>query len=121
MRTSRWIRTYMRTTYRSAAALLLAFAAHAQAAETYPSRPIRLIIPSARSTSNDIVARIIAPRHTEALGQAVVVDNRPGAGGVVGAELVAQGQPDGHTLLMGSPGPLIVNPLLLPKLSYQPR
>jgi tripartite-type tricarboxylate transporter receptor subunit TctC len=96
-------------------------AAPISAAEAYPTRPIRLIIPFGPGASNDIVARIIAPRMSEGLGQAVVVDNRTGAGGIVAAELVAQAQPDGHTALMGSPGPLVVNPLLMPKLSYNPQ
>ena len=89
--------------------------------EAYPVRPIRLIIPFGPGASNDIVARIIAPRLSESLGQSVVVDNRTGAGGIVAAELVAQAQADGHTALMGSPGPLVVNPLLITKLSYNPQ
>ena len=103
------------------AAFAFGYAAPASAAEAYPTRPIRLIIPFGPGASNDIVARIIAPRMSEGLGQSVVVDNRTGAGGIVAAELVAQAQPDGHTALMGSPGPLVVNPLLMPKLSYNPR
>jgi len=113
--------TTLRFAFPLCAAIACVAFVRSEAADGYPSRPIRLIIPFASGSSNDIVARIIAPRLSDALGQSVVVDNRPGAGGVVGAELVAQAQPDGHTLLMGSPGPLIVNPLLLPKLSYQPR
>jgi tripartite-type tricarboxylate transporter receptor subunit TctC len=114
------LKTSLRIALRVCASLLGASTLNLYAADSYPSRPIRLIIPFASGASNDIVARIIAPRLSDALGQSVVVDNRPGAGGVVGAELVAQAQPAGHTLLMGSPGPLIVNPLLLPKLSYAP-
>jgi tripartite-type tricarboxylate transporter receptor subunit TctC len=102
-------------------ALALAHSAPVSPADDYPVRPIRLIIPFGPGASNDIVARIIAPRLSEGLGQSVVVDNRTGAGGIVAAELVAQAQPDGHTALMGSPGPLVVNPLLMPKLSYNPQ
>lgn len=102
-------------------ALSLTTPAPVSAVEAYPTRPIRLIIPFGPGASNDIVARIIAPRMSEGLGQSVVVDNRTGAGGIVAAELVAQAQPDGHTALMGSPGPLVVNPLLMPKLSYNPQ
>ena len=87
----------------------------------YPSRPIRMVIPFAPGASNDITARLIAPRLSEALGSSVVVDNRGGAGGVLGADLVAKAQPDGYTLLMGSPGPLTVNPVLMAKLPYQPK
>ena len=102
-------------------ALSVIHSAAIAAADAYPVRPIRLIIPFGPGASNDIVARIIAPRLSEGLGQSVVVDNRTGAGGIVAAELVAQAQPDGHTALMGSPGPLVVNPLLMPKLSYNPQ
>jgi tripartite-type tricarboxylate transporter receptor subunit TctC len=106
---------------RTAAVLLALFvAASVDAAQTYPARPIRLIVPFGPGASNDIVARLIAPKLSEGLGQPVVVDNRAGAGGIVGGELVAQAQPDGHTALVGSPGPLIMNPLLVPKLSYDP-
>lgn len=101
-------------------ALSLIHAAPASAADAYPVRPIRLIIPFGPGASNDIVARIVAPRLSEGLGQSVVVDNRTGAGGIVAAELVAQAQPDGHTALMGSPGPLVVNPLLMAKLCTTP-
>ena len=87
----------------------------------YPTRPIRMVIPFAPGASNDITARLIAPRLSEALGQSVVVDNRGGAGGVLGADLVAKAQPDGYTVLMGSPGPLTVNPVLIPNLPYQPK
>jgi tripartite-type tricarboxylate transporter receptor subunit TctC len=87
----------------------------------YPNRPIRMVIPFAPGASNDITARLIAPRLSEALGYSVVVDNRGGAGGVLGADLVAKAQPDGYTLLMGSPGPLTVNPVLMAKLPYQPQ
>ena len=95
----------------------LAYAADA----AYPVRPIRMVIPFAPGASNDITARLIAPRLSDALGQSVVVDNRGGAGGVLGADLVAKAQPDGYTVLMGSPGPLTVNPVLIPNLSYQPK
>ncbi len=102
--------------------VLTAASTLACAADTaYPSRPIRMVIPFAPGASNDITARLIAPKLSDALGQSVVVDNRGGAGGVLGADLVAKSQPDGYTLLMGSPGPLTVNPALLPNLPYQPK
>ena len=66
----------------------------------------------------DLIARILSQRLTEPLGQTVVVDNRPGAGGVIGAELVAKAPPDGYTLLMGTPGPLTINPALVAKMPY---
>jgi tripartite-type tricarboxylate transporter receptor subunit TctC len=107
----------MNKTFMVAAALA---AAPLLAAEGYPSRPIRLIIPFGPGASNDIVARLIGPKLSEGLGQSIVVDNRTGAGGIVAAELVAQAVPDGHTALMGSPGPLVMNPILMSKLSYNP-
>jgi len=81
-------------------------------APSYPSRPLRFIVPFAPGGSTDLLARFLAPRLTEALGQPVVVDNRPGAGGVVGAEIAARAPADGHTIVLGSPGPLTINPNL---------
>lgn len=75
----------------------------AGAAQTYPSRPIRMIIPSGAGGITDILGRVIAPRLTESLGQQVIVDNRPGASGIVGSQIVAKATPDGYTLLMVFP------------------
>lgn len=88
------------------------------AAEPFPSRPIRMVVPYAPGGNVDISARIIAPSLSEALGQTVVVDNRPGGGGNLGASLVAKSTADGHTLLVGSSGPLSVNPVIFKKLPY---
>jgi tripartite-type tricarboxylate transporter receptor subunit TctC len=92
-------------------ALLLA-AVPAQA-QPFPSRPVRMIVPLAAGGPVDIVARIVATRLTEQLGQQVIVDNRPGAGGSVGGELVARAQPDGHTVLLAANGTLAISPNLL--------
>ena len=89
-------------------------------AQAYPSKSIRLIVPFAPGGGTDLVGRIIAQRLTETLGQPVVVDNRGGAGGVIGAEMVAKAAPDGYTLLLGSPGPLTINPNLESKTPYDP-
>ncbi|MGZ8265448.1 MAG: Bug family tripartite tricarboxylate transporter substrate binding protein [Burkholderiales bacterium] len=78
-------------------------------AQSYPMRPIRLIVPYAPGGNVDITARMIGPPLAEVLGQSVVVDNRPGGGGNLGANLVARAAPDGYTLLMGSSGPLSIN------------
>lgn len=88
------------------------------AAEQFPSRPIRVVVPYAPGGNVDISARIISAPLAEALGQSVVVDNRPGAGGNLGASLVAKSTPDGYTLLVGSSGPLSVNPVIFKNLPY---
>jgi tripartite-type tricarboxylate transporter receptor subunit TctC len=103
------------------AALLahLALAAFNTAAQqSFPTRPIRLVVPYPPGGNVDITARIIGPTLGEQLGQSIVVDNRGGGGGNVGAHLVAKAPPDGHTLLMGSSGPLSVNPVVVSKLPY---
>src|SRR5665213_1030399 len=82
----------------------------------YPDRPIHLIVPFAPGGNADIVGRIVGERMSAALGQPVVVDNRGGAGGSIGAEVVARATPDGYTLLVGSNGPLTVNPFVQAKL-----
>ncbi len=87
--------------------------------EVYPSRPIRLIVPfSPGSSTNDILGRGIAQRLTIALSQQVVVDNRPGAGGTSGSEIVAKAPPDGYTLLVAIAGPLTVAPSVYKKIGY---
>lgn len=98
------------------AALLAAGKARAQAA--WPDRPIRVIVPFAAGGNADVIARVLQPRLQEKLGQPVVVENRPGAGGSVGAEAVARARPDGYTLLIGSNGPLSVNPVVQARLPY---
>lgn len=99
------------------APLMLA-AIGASAQQNFPTRPIRLIVPYPPGGNVDITARIIGPTLGERLGQTVVVDNRGGGGGNVGAHLVAKAPPDGHTLLMGSSGPLSINPVVVPNLPY---
>jgi len=86
-------------------------------AEDYPSQPIRLLVPAGAGGITDILARIIAAKLTQQLGQQVLVDNRPGAGGIIGTELVAHAAPDGYTLLMVFPSHA-ANPSLYAKLPY---
>ncbi|HTQ73652.1 MAG TPA: tripartite tricarboxylate transporter substrate binding protein [Burkholderiales bacterium] len=89
-------------------------------AQLYPSKPIRLIVPFAAGGGNDNVARLVGRRLGETLGQPVVVDNRPGAGGVLGAELAAKAPPDGYTLFLGGVGSHAINPNLIENLPYDP-
>jgi tripartite-type tricarboxylate transporter receptor subunit TctC len=86
----------------------------------YPDRPIHLIVPFAPGGNADIVGRIVGEQMSQALGQPMVVDNRGGAGGSIGAEIVARATPDGYMLLVGSNGPLTVNPFVQAKLGYDP-
>ena len=107
----------LHATLLKAAGLLLALTA-AAAAQDYPSKPVRLIIPFPPGGSNDVVGRVIATKLGETLGKQVVVDNRAGAGGVIGTEIAANAAPDGYTLLIISIAHA-VNPWLY-KLNYDP-
>lgn len=102
------------------ATLLFASTIHAYAAESYPNRPIRLIVPYPPGAStNDILGRALAQRMTAGLGQQVVVDNRSGASGTLGSEIAAKSTPDGYTLLIGVASPLSVGPNVY-KLGFDP-
>jgi tripartite-type tricarboxylate transporter receptor subunit TctC len=90
------------------------------AADNYPGRPIRLIVPFAAGGGNDTVARLVGQSLGARLGQPVIVDNRPGAGGVVGAEAAAKAAPDGYTLFLGGVGSHAINPNLHKDLPYDP-
>ena len=93
-------------------------AAGAAVAQDYPKRPIRMVIPFPAGGSIDVIGRAIALSWSAALGQQIVIDNRGGAGGTLGADLVAKAQPDGYTILYGNSGPLSIGPLLYKKLGY---
>jgi tripartite-type tricarboxylate transporter receptor subunit TctC len=103
-----------------AAALGIAASVHATFAwpQPFPARPIRLVVPYAPGGNVDISARIVGPGLSELLKQTVIVENRPGGGGNVGAALVAKATPDGHTLLVGSSGPLSINPVVFRDTPY---
>ena len=105
-----------------AAALTAAAQAFAQddAARRYPNRAVKIIVSAPPGGGLDIAARVIADRLTKMWGQPFVVENRPGAGGNLGAEAVAQAEPDGYTLLAAQPGPLTTNVVMYKKLSFDP-
>src|SRR4051812_899989 len=97
-----------------------AFATTAAAADAYPTKPVRFIVPSAAGSGTDIIARILGQRLSERWSQPVIIDDREGAGGVIGTELAARAPADGYTLYMGFTGPLAVSPALTRKLPYDP-
>lgn len=100
----------------ASAAVLQATAAQGQ---TYPVRPVRFIVPHTVAGAPDLLARLVAQKLSERWGQQIVVDNQPGAGGVIGAELGARAAPDGHTVVVGSSA-LVINPSLYRKVNYDP-
>jgi len=101
-------------------AAIAAFLSFSTAAQSDPSKPIRLIVPFAAGGGNDNIARLVGKRLTDSVGQPLVIDNRPGAGGVLGAELAAKAAPDGYTLFLGGVGSHALNPNLIEKLPYDP-
>ncbi len=105
---------------RSILALALSATAFCVSAQEYPNRPVRIIIPFPPGAGTDIVGRAIATALTDAWKQSVVVDNRPGAGGTIAGEMVAKGNPDGYTLMLGNVSTLAIAKALNPKLAYDP-
>ena len=107
----------------AAAFLAVAVSVSAGAAQTdagaYPNRPVRWVVPFTPGASNDIIARLLGQKLGDAWSQQFVIDNRPGAGGSLGAETVAKAIPDGYTLLLANPGPSVNTPLLLRKPLYK--
>jgi len=98
--------------------LLLAFFATSAAAQTYPSRPAKVIVPWPPGQATDIAARVVAERLQVALGQPFVPENRPGAGGSIGTDVAVKSAPDGYTLLATSDGPLVINPSVYKDLPF---
>jgi tripartite-type tricarboxylate transporter receptor subunit TctC len=99
----------------------LALAALPASAQPFPSRPVHVIVAYAPGGTGDVVARIVADKLGPALGQTVVVENRAGATGAIGATAVLQAPPDGHTLLLGQTGEVVVNPYWMKVLTYEPK
>ena len=93
--------------------------AAAQAADVFPSRAVRWVVPFAPGASNDVIARVMAQKLTEVWGQQVLIDNRGGAGGMLGADIVAKGSPNGYTMLMANPGANAINFALRTKTPYR--
>ena len=103
-----------------ACAATAAWAQTAAATDWRPTKPVRIVVPITGST-NDVLARMIAPKLQEAMGQPFFVENKPGAGGNIGAAEVSRSAPDGHTLLIGYNGPLAINVTLFDKMPYDPQ
>ena len=101
------------------AATVLLFTVNPTIAQTYPDKPIRMVLPFPPGGGTDSLARVILPKMSQTLGQPIVIDNRPGAGGIVAAEIVAKSAPDGYTLFMGSSTGITAAPSLY-KLAYDP-
>ena len=113
------MKTILKTTTKTSACVVAAVVAvsAAQGADNYPTRPIRIVAPTSPGGANDVLARMLGIRMTQHWGQQVVVDVRPGAGGIVGSEIVARAAPDGYTLLVVANG-YALNPFLIAKLPY---
>ena len=107
-----------RTLAATAAFALLSFAGSAQ--QNYPTRPIRVVVTFAPGGSSDIVARLMQPVLQEKLGQPIIVDNRPGGGGTIGADIVAKATPDGYTLMLSNSAPISLSPFMLAQPPYDP-
>ena len=95
--------------------------ARAQAQAAWPTRPLKLVVPFAPSGGGDVIARLFAPRLSAALGQPVIIENKPGASGTIGASFVAKAAPDGYTLLLSNNASISTGPLVYPKIDYKPR
>jgi tripartite-type tricarboxylate transporter receptor subunit TctC len=104
----------------SALCAALIHPAAAQAPGDYPSRPIRLVLPASPGGPVDVIGRTMSAGLADALGQQIVIDNRAGAGGIIGAEIVVHANPDGYTLMFAHSGPLAIEAALHSKLSYSP-
>ena len=101
------------------AAMLVTSTQNSEAQPAYPTKPVRIVVPSSAGGGTDIIARIVAPKLTQSLGQQIIVDDRPGAGTMIGGEIVAKSAPDGYTIVLGNSGALSVGVTLFPNLGYQ--
>jgi tripartite-type tricarboxylate transporter receptor subunit TctC len=103
-----------------AATIATGLAAPVIAQEAWPQRPIRIVVGYSAGGGNDIIARLVATKMSEGLGQQVIIENRPGAASIIACEQVARATPDGYTLIMSPTGPFSINPAIYPKLNYSP-
>src|SRR3954469_20350583 len=110
----------MNRLFRGAGIVVLLVTAGAAHAQSFPAKPIRVIIPFVAGGSSDIVGRAIGSKFQELLGQPAVVENKPGANGAIAAEFVAKAEPDGYTILVGSIGVFSINTALFKELRYHP-
>lgn len=115
-----WRRMWVAAVSVGVAACLSSPRTVAQSAPKYPSKIVRIVSPAAAGGLTDILARSIAEELQRAFGQTVIVENRPGAGGNIGTDFVAKSEPDGHTLLLGTAGMLVINEFIYSKLPYDP-
>ena len=109
----------MQASHWALGALLAAALAAPSSAQQFPSRPITLVVPYAAGGNVDISTRILQAGIGDALGQPIIIENRPGAGGTIAGDYVARSAPDGHTLFVGSNGPIMLGPMTMPKPPYQ--
>lgn len=109
----------MKKTILTAAALFMGSFGVAQA-QSYPDKVIKMVVPYAASGNADITARVLAKKMSESMGVPVIVENKPGANGMIGTDAVAKAAPDGYTLLLDASGPLVINPVLYAKVPYDP-
>ena len=120
MQRRRFLQTSLTATATATAALAAPMLASRAFAQAWPSRPIKLVVPFPPGSSPDLIARLVAEPLGHALGQTVIVDNKPGAGGNIGTGAVAKAEPDGYTFLFTIQGPLVTAPLLSKSLNYDP-
>jgi tripartite-type tricarboxylate transporter receptor subunit TctC len=110
----------IRITASQAITLYVMLAAASAQAQTWPAKPVRFIVPFPPGGGTDVLVRTIAPKLGEGLGQQVIVDNRTGAGGMIGVEIAAKAPPDGYTLVVSTPGPVSFNPSLYARMPFDP-
>jgi len=108
----------MKPHIRAAVAAILALATSAAIAQSYPAKPVRIIVPFAPGGTSDVLARLFAPKLQEGLGQPFIVENRPGASGNIGADLVAKSPPDGYNLVLMDVGNFVISPSVLPNVPF---